>query len=130
MKYVLFVAIVLLIFKECGSTRARYLEAESQFPGDTYPNCVDIVSVDPPPNSYLVDGNVSFFVTFSRAVERPIVRYRYTNGTRQVIPECFLTPSRTELQEISPIESVFVGTSRTKRKYSFSLTMDAMRIYK
>ena len=121
-------AVLLLMLKECEAQDYNFVEADSKFLGDTYPICVDVLSIDPPPYSNIktVNGRFSFAVTFSRAVKK---RNVYDENKRW-IPDSYVTPSLIELQEITPIDSYFMGSSRTKRKYIFSITQDELRIYK
>ena len=119
---------LLLLLANISSLKALNLfHKESHFPGDTFPTCIDIIDIEPPPFSYLPnegDGNMTFIVTFSRAITEAHP-YKWRK-----VSEAFLTPSIAEFQEILPQSAGFVGSSRSKRYYIFNITSDERRIYK
>ena len=126
-------SVPLLLLVNISSLKALNLfDKESHFPGDTFPTCIDIIDIEPPPFSYLPnegDGNMTFIVTFSRAVTQTHP-YKWNKGDWKKVPEAFLTPSIAEFQEILPQSAGFVGSSRSKRYYMFNITSDERRIYK
>ena len=126
-------SIPLVLLANISTLKALNLfDKESHFPGDTFPTCIDIIDIEPLPFSYLPnegDGNMTFIVTFSRAVTQTYP-YERRNGDWRQVPEAFLTPSIAEFQEILPQSVGFVGSSRSKRYYIFNITSDERRIYK
>ncbi|XP_019852261.1 PREDICTED: uncharacterized protein LOC109582105 isoform X1 [Amphimedon queenslandica] len=105
-----------------------------RFPGDSYPYCVDVVGVHPPPLSLLKpdsEGKLTFKVQFSRpVVYAPDTQYYENNEFKPTVTkDAYLTPSLSKMQKVGgPISVSYTGDSYLWRKYVFQLTQDEIKM--
>lgn len=101
-------------------------ERQSLILGDTFPSCVDVAAIYPPPFSFITPsdtGQITFNITFSK----PVTEYSYKSNS----PDVFLT---SNLADFTKVGSVYYrgypGSSKVKRMYTFNFTKDELKIYK
>lgn len=85
-----------LLFLTCISSLGATQHSNShQFVGDSFPTCVDVIDVYPPPGSYLNSSVVTFTIKFSRYVfelQEPL------NKKWIKLPLVFLSPSLSKFE--------------------------------
>ena len=79
------------------------LSLQDLFVGDSFPTCIEVVDVQPPPGSMLNTTEVNFTITFSRYVSyipRPFLKDVQSKSIHLRFPPVFLTSTPVEFDFI------------------------------
>lgn len=100
-------------------------------PGDTFPSCIHVAAVYPPPKSLLVPdskGRINIDVVFTKSVQ--YVRRRQRIHRRlEFVNDAYLTPSLARMEKIGKLISTeAIEDTWRIRSYVFQLTEDEIQM--
>ena len=117
----------LLFFGLPSSSYAAVTAKQHLFIGDSFPTCVDVIDVRPPPGTLLNSSEISFTITFSRYVYRLHIpwrkRWRY-------LPLVVLSPTLHVFDRVIAGSIQFRTSETNEMTVTFHVSSDYRRIYK